>query len=388
MTTLDPLFAANLASDIYDIKDEFTRKVFHAKYKKNFDLGEDSSLESKGLTGKTGCSLLKTSHMMGLVAEGLPKSQYENQAIFAVKGTASLMDALTDLNAGIKNSRTGGNVHQGFQDTFTTFVDDLPSFSANINTVHCVGHSLGGALATLTADWFKSNTGRNVKLYTYGSPRVGLDFYANKAERKIGNDNIFRVYHKTDPVAMVPTWPFTHVTTSGKGEYLLPSSAQLKLWEPHLMKNYKKSLKSSSGTELGWDELKALRPQGLLDSTVEAWLRSDGPISFTINTASMVGAALLWVVEKIAHLTGIAVVLTGGTIFTVLDRLAYLMHKAADLIKDASFWVTRLIKRMAQLLGLVLVEGTNVTHAFIRTVFIQMHHAVSEMVRQAGRHLE
>lgn len=385
MAELEPVFAAGLAADIYDVKNEKTRKLFHFKYKKHFDLGKDvSSISERGLVGKTGGILLKTSHMMGLYAEGLKGSTYENQAILAIKGTASLMDALTDLNAGIKSSKTGGKVHQGFQDTFNDLADKIPSFSPNIHTIHCVGHSLGGALATLTADWIKSYSARTVKLYTFGSPRVGLEFFANKARNRLGSENIYRVYHKTDPVPMVPTWPFVHVPSSGKGDYLLPASAQLKFWQPHLMANYKISVKEKNN----WGMLEGTRPQKLLDSSIEAWLRSDGPLSFCLNTAELAGAAILWVVEKAIKLSGIAIVLSGSTIFTILDRLAYIVHKAAELVKDASFWVARLIKRMAQILGIKIVEGVNITYSFIRGIFIRMHHAVSELVREAGRGLD
>ncbi|WP_370981182.1 lipase family protein [Agaribacterium sp. ZY112] len=384
MTELSPEFAAGLASNIYDIKNEKTRKLFYFKYKNLLDLGDNASLSDKGLSGKTGGIVLKTSHMMGLYAEGLKDTIYQNQAIFAIKGTASLMDALTDLNAGIKASRTGGKVHQGFQDTFNTYADDIPTPSKNIHTIHCVGHSLGGALATLTADWLKSSTGRTVKLYTFGSPRVGLEFFSNKAKTRIGDNNLYRVHHKTDPVAMVPTWPFVHVPSSGRGDFLLPSNAQLAFWQPHLMANYIDSVEKRDS----WDKLAGSRPQKMLDASIEAWLKSDGPLSFCLNTAEVAGAALLWVVEKAINLSGIAVVLGGSTIFTILDRLAYVVHKAADLVKEASFWVTRLIIRMATILGIKIVEGVNITYSFIRSIFIRMHHAVSELVRQAGRGLE
>ncbi|UTA46979.1 lipase family protein [Simiduia sp. 21SJ11W-1] len=388
MAELEPLFVANLASDIYDVKNPITRKAFYAAYKNSFELGEDSSMEAKGIVGKTGGILLKTAHMMAVAAEGKKDTPYEGQAIVAIKGTASLMDALTDLNAGLKNSNSGGKVHQGFQDAFTSFSGALPTFSAGVHTIHCVGHSLGGALATLAADWLKSTSGREIKLYTFGSPRVGLDFFANSAERRIGPSNVFRVYHQTDPVPMVPTWPFMHIPDGGKGDLLLPSGLHLKPWEFHSMVRYIASTKGDGKTGLAWQTLRAKRPKDVLDGAVEQWLKSDGIASLTLNTARVVSAAVLWVVKKLINLAGVAVVMAGSTTFTLLDRLAMLMHKALDFAKDVSFWVLRLIKRMAQLVGVVLVEGANVTLALIRTVFMRFHHAVSELVRQAGRTLK
>lgn len=387
MSELDPNFAARLASGIYAVKNEKTRSAFYITFKKYLELGEDRKLQNTGLNGKTGGILLQTSHMMAVAAEGKSGSAYQNQAVIAIKGTASLMDGLTDLNAGLKSAKTGGMVHQGFLSTFNSFVDQLPQFSTNVHTIHCVGHSLGGALATLTADWLKSHSGRQVKLYTFGSPRVGLEYYAAKTGRRIGAGNIYRVYHQTDPVPMVPTWPFFHVPDGGDGDFLLPSGLHLKPWEFHSMDRYAKSTRGEDNQPLDWPKLKSRRPQDFLDSSIEAWLKSDGAVSFTLNTARLLSAAILWVVKKLINLTGIAVVMAGSTTFTLLDRLAMLMSKGLQLAKDISIWVLRLIRRMAQMLGIVILEGAEMTLNFIRQVFVQAHHAVSELVRQAGRTL-
>lgn len=387
MTALHPLNAAELADDIYQVEDEFTREIFYEKYKDRFELGKDSGLSDIGIKGKTGGILLKYPHMMAVMIEGKKGTSYNGQAVFAVKGTAGLMDALTDLNAGIKNARTGGKVHQGFLDVFNSYAEKLPTLSSDIHTVHCVGHSLGGALATLTADWLKSSSGKEVKLYTFGSPRVGLEHFASKAKSSIGSENIYRVYHKTDPVPMVPTWPFFHIPDGGEGDFLLPSGLHLKPWEFHSMKRYIKSTKGDGSQSLPWSTLKSRRPQDFLDSSIEAWLKSNSIVSFTLNSARLLSAAILWVVKKLTNLLGISVVMAGSTTFTLLDRLAMLMSKGLELAKDVSFWVVRLIKRMAQMLGIVLIEGAEMTLRFIRQVFIQAHHAVSELVRQAGRTL-
>lgn len=387
MEALEPLFAAQLAADVYDIEHPIPRKAFYNIYKNIFELGEDSSLAEIGIRGKTGGIFLRLAHMMALAAEGKSGTAYQNQAIVAIKGTAGLMDGLTDLNAGLKNSKTGGMVHQGFLDVFNSYVDCLPKFSAHIHTIHCVGHSLGGALATLTADWLKSNTGRQVMLYTFGSPRVGLEYYAGKTERRLGSKNIYRVYHQTDPVPMVPTWPFFHVPDGGDGDFLLPSGLHLKPWEFHSMDRYLISAGSDERSPVDWPVLKSRRPQDFLDSSIEAWLKAEGAISFSLNTARLLSAAILWVVKKLVNLTGIAVVMAGSTTFTLLDRLAMLMNKGLQLAEDISIWVLRLIRRMAQMLGIALREGAEMTLHFIRQVFIQAHHAVSELVRQAGRTL-
>ncbi|BFM10666.1 lipase family protein [Simiduia litorea] len=385
MENLAPAYAANLASDVYDVKSTLLRETFKKIYKNDFLMSEGESLK-----GKTGAFLfLKSEHTMGVAACGI--NEYEGHAIVALKGTASGFDALTDLNAGIKRFVTGGEVHQGFYYTFQSFLPDLDSFikslPPSIHTIHCVGHSLGGALATLVADYLRKVSSRRTKLYTFGSPRVGLQFFAEGSARRLGRDNIFRVYHKTDPVPMVPTWPFMHVPDGGPGDILLNSGLALNPAAYHKMGNYIKSI-SAGETKGNWDALRRLRPRPNLTRSVEQWLEADGVISLTLSTAQLAGDAVMWVVKKVAELAGISLVMTGSTAFTILDRLAILMQRAYEFGKTVSHWVMRLIKRLAQLIGIVITETTNITLNLIRTIFIRMHKAVSELVLRAGRYNE
>ena len=83
---------------------------------------------------------------------GMGKGRFKGQAFVAIKGTASLYDALSDLNAGVRSSHTGFSVHQGFYYAFNSIQSELQQFIRGLKStsvVHCVGHSLGGAIATL-----------------------------------------------------------------------------------------------------------------------------------------------------------------------------------------------------------------------------------------------
>ena len=144
---------------------------------------ESSSFSS----GVTGGYIIKKTHVMAVFSAG--KGKYKGQAFIAIKGTASLYDALTDLNAGVRSSHTGFSVHQGFYYAFDSILLELRQFLSGlkgVSVVHCVGHSLGGAIATLAADWTKANSATStVKLYTFGSPRVGLDGFAAKCTSRL-----------------------------------------------------------------------------------------------------------------------------------------------------------------------------------------------------------
>lgn len=382
---LDARLAATLAQDAYRLKDEITRRVVLFEYKDKFEVEEE-------LKGKTGAFIvLKSSHVMGACAFGI--GEHKGRAFVILKGTASGFDGLTDLNAGLRRSSSGGQVHQGFQYTFESFLPQLQAFRMaaakrqDIHTIHCIGHSLGGALATLAADWLKSSTSYGVKLYTFGSPRVGFPFFSEDMTNRLQADNIFRVYHKTDPVPMVPTWPFTHVPDTGT-DYLMDSGLALLPWEYHKIENYIRSVSDDKSDSLDWPTLKAMRPPELLDKSVENWLKSDGAISLCLNTARVIDAALIWVVKKIIHAGVAALVGAGTTTFTILDRLAYMMHKAYNFAEDLGYWVIRLITRIAQALGIVVTETTTLSVSFIRMIFTRMHHSVAELVRKAANTIQ
>lgn len=382
---LSPKYSAQLARDIYLIKDPNTQELFTDLYSGDFEVGGNTS---KKLEGNTGAAIfLKSTHSMGIAARGINK--YKGQAIVALKGTASGYDALTDLNTGVKRFQNGGPVHQGFYYTFESYLSQLKKFvlklPSDIHTINCVGHSLGGALATLTADWLASNTVKTVKLYTFGSPRVGMELFASTCKRKLGESNIHRVYHLHDVVPMVPTWPFMHVPDGGNGDYLLPSPSSFNPITHHSSETYTNSVAPNGTDSLDWQDIRKIRPKGALERDIEAWLKSDSIISLTLNTAKLAGDAIVWVLTKVAKLLGISLVIAGGTTFTILDRLAIMMHRAYQFAKETSFWVVRLIKRLSQLIGVTVSDENNFTVGFIRAIFIRVHSAISALVLRAGR---
>src|SRR5690554_6392895 len=87
--------------------------------------------------------------VFGIASFGV--NAYSYHALFVLRGTDLLGDALTDLNAGVSNSSVGWHVHDGFNQTFQSLKPDLDAFiiqlnSLNVQSVHCIVHSLGGAL--------------------------------------------------------------------------------------------------------------------------------------------------------------------------------------------------------------------------------------------------
>lgn len=173
MTTIPAQAASQMASDIYLIKSDnldpsknMDLELALDRNKQYFDLGIENRLQ-----GKSGGLIINKTTGFGIVSQG--KGLYSQDAFIILRGTASGYDVLTDINAGFSRSNSGHTVHLGFNKSFKTLQPQLEHFFSQqrspINTIHCIGHSLGGALATLAAEWATQiNVSSEVKLYTSG----------------------------------------------------------------------------------------------------------------------------------------------------------------------------------------------------------------------------
>ncbi|PPQ78601.1 hypothetical protein CVT24_002053 [Panaeolus cyanescens] len=153
----------------------------------------------------------------------------KKEIVIAFRGSTSFIDYIvTDANIRLVPMDTPGVsppentlVHQGFLTSWNSV-----AVSA-INTVReqlvgregysivTAGHSLGAALASLSAVSMKSNfPDVPVRMYTYGQPRTGNPNYAKWVNSNFGPGEAFRVTHTTDPVPHVPlrldVLPYAH----------------------------------------------------------------------------------------------------------------------------------------------------------------------------------
>ena len=130
--------------------------------------------------------------------------------VLAFRGSNSIRNwvANVDIRKTPVDLCPGCRAHRGFWNSWseartgvmaalTTAAQTYPSFKVVV-----VGHSLGGAIATLAATEIR-NTGINADLYTYGAPRIAgsslSDYITN--QNRGGN---FRVTHTDDVVPRVP----------------------------------------------------------------------------------------------------------------------------------------------------------------------------------------
>lgn len=145
--------------------------------------------------------------------------------VVAYRGTSDVANWLSDLNL-VKTSYPycdGCEVHKGFYDAeqgvITNVLNQVKELKSAYPsyTILVTGHSLGAALATLTAVDILMTISQDVRLFNFGSPRVGNTAFAEWASAKIQDRN--RVTHHKDTVPHCPLHErFTHLS----GEYYEP----------------------------------------------------------------------------------------------------------------------------------------------------------------------
>lgn len=381
MAKFNPSQAAAFADDVY----AYTRQpniqeavaFLKMQYGDNYVLPDTFTLKAK--TG--GPAYLKTRTAFGMFLLG--KGKYQGHAVICIRGTQYLADWLTNLNISVSSSAVGEPVHDGFNQAFQSMKEQLeqliPLIRQNrVHTVHCIGHSLGGALATICADWLSSSKGIKPYLYTFGSPRVGLYTFSSQCTRRLGTERIFRTYHRTDIVPCIPIWPFIHTPCEGT-DYFLPSPGMIPWATYHSMEKYIESVDNKS-----WGVIASIRDENRDENSVKRWLKEETPLSFTISSIEWVSKALEYVIEKCLNGVSFAISKGASASLTLMDRLAYILNKGIDLSEQVSTWVLHLMRRIMQLLGYgTEIEMADLTFMFIRNLLIKLQNRVNEFAKKA-----
>jgi len=138
----------------------------------------------------------------------------------AFRGSSNIQNWITNLE--VTKTKYNGyccgkacEVHKGFysaeQSVFPGILAEVKRLKSLHSTysVKCTGHSLGAALAQLTAMDLKANGIAVSTLYNFGQPRVGDANYAACASTYIPTE---RVTHLKDTVPHIPyeSWGYVH----------------------------------------------------------------------------------------------------------------------------------------------------------------------------------
>ncbi len=386
MAELSPRVAAELASDIYRVQTDNQVVFFmsHPVFKTKKGSPKPAFQHMKAEVG--GRVVLNFKDGFGVCAEGGDNNKNELFLIFRGTTTSNRKaDFLTDARIGIKNSTAGLPVHCGFDHCFRSMHDSIKRFIASysgkpVSVVHCIGHSLGGAVAGLAADWISRNTSYKAKLYTFGAPRVGTDWFAKSTTSSIGSHNMHRVYHRTDPVPMVPLYPFIQAPYGCDGHYVY-SAEPLTSGAAHRMAQYMRSVDGKS-----WSQLCAKPEQPYnIESAIESWLKSKSPVnSSSVAFWRWVDSAIIYVIKKVAMAAILTLQAAFIGTFTVADKIAYILAKGIDLAENVSYWVERLMAKLMQALGMkVPSDKKQLTQQLIRSVLERTREKANREARNA-----
>jgi esterase/lipase len=205
---------------------------------------------------------------------------------------------------------------------FTRFMN-----TGGITTLHCIGHSLGGALATLVANKYSQCSHLKVNLYTFGSPRV---FYG--LGDKLTNVNSYRVFNMSDPVPMLGPFPLMHYD----GGIGVGSSMQVCNPFAHFMESYL----GICHRDVAWSSLQA---------------PVHTPHGFVEKSKDFLSAGGAWMFRAFQHLVTYAVSVLGlglGTAgaaiyatYTAVDVIFELLQKG---MSKLSTWIVGLLRGMSR----------------------------------------
>jgi triacylglycerol lipase len=307
-------------------------------------------------------------------------------AIVAVRGTRPEMagkpDVLTDFRASLTSFADYGLVHKGFKTTFDSAAGSLAAEDRAImsaDVVQCVGHSLGGAIATLIAAHYAAR-GKSVKLYTFGSPRVGaLSTYA-ALQSRIGKQNIFRVAHDLDPISLVGTYPFIHVNplATDINNMTLPSpTGSLFSMVNHDMNKY---IAHVGDKDMTWGAVRLMSNRLDQDNSVLArWLLYDNNPGW-VQYAS---AKTLGILFKLFHHELQAASTSVILGLSAIDMLAEILMNGLYQLKTLGERIFQLLRYAATWAGVTVAAGAEFTSKIIRVILSKMLATLRALAAQA-----
>jgi triacylglycerol lipase len=249
------------------------------------------------------------------------------------------------------------------------------------DVVHCVGHSLGGAVATLVAAHY-ARQGKKVMLYTFGSPRVGAFMSFSAMHKAIGKDNIYRIAHDLDPVSLVGPFPYIHVnpSPSDANNFTLPSpTGSLFSTDNHDMERYIGSVARSR--LMTWENARGYAAQTDHDNCVLAkWLLHEGNNPRWVQYASAKTLGILF--KLFSHvLKSMSTSLILG--LTAVDLLAEMLLNGMTKMAALGAQVHTLLRHAATWAGVTVGPGADFTAQIIGRILSTMLARLNGMAAHA-----
>lgn len=388
MTQLTPSMAAAAASGVYGLRTTDLAGM-RARGRSLGIEGDFDVTSNEPISGRSGLAMFRSTSGFGYVARGRSGSAYEGDLLLVTRGThfTSAHDWLTNLTIAMEVGPGGALVHAGFNRLRHTMLRDVNRTIEDAGLfrhLHVVGHSLGGALATLNGADFVARGYRNVSIYTFGAPRVGNYAFVSWLEDRIGRENIRRVYHPADPVPMIPLFPFFHAP---RGSAFALPNADNAIINPsyHGMEdNYVPGTRN-----LNWSQLAVVGVEPDSGMKLQAWLaaggNTNGLLMGSARLLGLIGDALAWILKRSLQVIAGSIVTVGAT---ALDRIAAVLAAGAEATVELSSYVMALVRAIFRYLGKPIVAGMNITRAFLQWVLQLLFRTISNSVAIAVSRLD
>lgn len=166
----------------------------------------------------------------------------DDMAVISFRGTDSLADWL-DTNFRVEMVECGlGMAHKGFVTAVRGVLQDVLYFlkATQPKHIHLVGHSLGGALAAVTAQrlYGQSIPADMMTVTTFGCPRIGDETF----RRSMPGVVVLQYIRRGDPVPDMPPVSLGYVHISEYQLYTTPKVNLDTLTEGHSMTQYRKDI--------------------------------------------------------------------------------------------------------------------------------------------------
>jgi len=220
---IEALNMAQLSNLVYeDEKDIFSALENNYKFD-NFFYGSEQDYCKNSKIKKLWNPLIKIFNkyinridLQFMMAQTIDENTGKKLLIIVFRGSQEAYDWVTDLTFKQDRFSNKGHVHKGFKKSLHTFLKRIKNYeiarnfkasqlSKNVATLNneykilIGGHSLGGAIATLTGCYL-SNLGinkENMEIYTFGAPPVGSNDFCAYYKNKI---NLYRIVNENDIV--------------------------------------------------------------------------------------------------------------------------------------------------------------------------------------------
>jgi len=379
MTILTPSQAAAIALGVYSLREEPMSEA--ARLVKGDPLNIHGLFgDSTRFTGTSG-AIFRPLSGFGYVATGV--DQFAGDLLIATRGTATAADWLTDFNVGLQFGPGGQFVHAGFNETFKSFVATLREFLRGKNParVHCVGHSLGGALAFLNADFITANRIADVSVYTFGAPRTGPLGFARQLTQRVGQDNVYRVSNPVDPVPMIPLFPFLHAPLGVDGLQIgSTSKAPISPSGHFMLDSYLPGVAGKTWGNLSVRNADEREVKGFLENAAQG---SNGFFMGSAKLLDMIGRALAYMLKVAGEACKGAPGLAFTAGFTILDQVAWLLTQAARISAEMGRGLATLVGMIFRFLGRAVPAGAQITTAFLRWVLDLLYTSVRTVAHRA-----